>query len=114
MSKTIKVSTTDKVKRGRPGLTPEAREGQMVALAINLAEEQLRNGTASSQVITHFLKLGSTREKLERERLERENELLKAKAKALESQEKTEQLYREAIEAMKRYSGFGGDEYDEE
>lgn len=114
MSKTIKVSATDKVKRGRPGLTPEAREGQMVALAIDLAEEQLRNGTASSQVITHFLKLGSTREKLERERLERENELLKAKAKALESQEKTEQLYREAIEAMKRYSGFGGDEYDEE
>lgn len=114
MSKTIKVGTADKVQRGRPGLTPEAREGQMVALAINLAEEQLRNGTASSQVITHFLKLGSTREKLERERLERENELLKAKAKALESQEKTEQLYREAIEAMKRYSGFGGDEYDEE
>ena len=114
MSKTIKVGTTDKVKRGRPGLTPEAREGQLVSLAINLAEEQLRNGTASSQVITHYLKIGSTREKLERERLERENELLRAKAKALESQEKTEQLYRDAIEAMKRYSGYGGDEYDDE
>lgn len=110
MSKTIKVTAADKVKRGRPGLTPEAREGQLVSLAINLAEEQLRNGTASSQVITHYLKLGSTNAKLEREKLERENKLLEAKAKALESQEKTEQLYREAIEAMKRYSGYGGDE----
>ena len=113
MSRTIKVNTSDKVKRGRPGLTPEAREGQLISLAIDLAEEQLRSGTASSQVITHYLKLGSTREKLERERLERENELLKAKAKALESQEKTEQLYREAIDAMKRYSGYGGDPDDE-
>lgn len=113
MSKTIKVSTSDKAKRGRPGLTPEAREGQLISLAINLAEEQLRNGTASSQVITHYLKLGSTKEKLEREKLERENELLRAKAKALESQEKTEQLYRDAIEAMKRYSGYGGDQDDE-
>ena len=113
MSKTIRVSSSDTVKRGRPGLTPEAREGQLVSLAINLAEEQLRNGTASSQVITHYLKLGSTKEKLEREKLERENELLRAKAKALESQEKTEELYREAIKAMKLYSGYGGDSEDE-
>ena len=113
MSKTVRVSQTDKVIRGRPGLTPEAREGQLVSLAINLAEEQLRNGTASSQVITHYLKLGSTKEKLEREKLERENELLRAKAKALESQEKTEELYREAIKAMKLYSGYGGDPDDE-
>lgn len=114
MGRSIKVSTDGIKKKGRPGLTPEAREGQLVALAINLAEEQLRNGTASSQVITHYLKLGSTREKLERERLERENALMEAKIKVLESQEQTEKLYRDAIAAMKRYSGHGGDEeYDE-
>ena len=63
---------------GRPALTPESRENQLVSLAINLAEKQLREGTASSQVITHYLKLGSTQAKLEQEKLKQENELLKA------------------------------------
>ena len=97
----------------RPALTPEARENQLIFLATDLAEKQLREGTASSQVITHYLKLGSTRERLERERLESENKLLKAKTENLESQKNMEEAYMKAIEAMKRYSGHGDvdDEY---
>jgi hypothetical protein len=77
----------------------------MVSLAIDLAEQQIRNGTASSQVITHFLKLGSTREKLEQERLEHENELTKVKIEAIESQKRVEELYKEALDAMRSYAG---------
>lgn len=107
MKKTTIVSSKP-AKRGRPALTPEAREGQLVALAVDLAEEQLRNGTASSQVITHYLKLGSTRAELEREKLRKENELLKAKTEAIQSARHIEELYADAISAMKRYSGAGG------
>ena len=70
---------------GRPALNPEERENQMINLAVNLAEQQLRDGTASSQVITHFLKLGTTKAELEKEKLRNENEVLKAKAKSIES-----------------------------
>ena len=77
----------------------------MISLAVDLAEKQLLEGTASSQVITHFLKLGSSKEKLERERLEEENKLLRAKTEALKSQERIEELYANAISAMRRYSG---------
>lgn len=94
-------------KRRSPAATPEARENQMIALAIDLAEDQLSKGTASSQVITHYLKLGTTKERLEKEKLERENELLKAKAEALQSQKDTERLYKEAIQAMQTYAGLG-------
>ena len=96
----------------RPALTPEARENQLIYLATDLAEKQLREGTASSQVITHYLKLGSTKEKLEREKLEEENKLLRAKTENLQSQKNVEEVYLKAIEAMKRYSG-NGDVYDE-
>lgn len=107
----VKTPTTPS-KRGRPALTPEARENQLISLAVDLAEQQLREGTASSQVITHYLKLGSTREKLERERLEEENKLLKAKTEALQSQKRMDELYAEAIKAMKNYGGHGdSDEY---
>ena len=97
----------------RPALTPEARENQLISLATDLAEKQLREGTASSQIIAHYLKLGSTREKLEQERLKEENKLVKAKTEAYESQKNTEELYQKAINAMKRYSGYGDveDEY---
>lgn len=96
----------------RPALTVEGRENQMISLAIDLAEQQLRDGTASSQVITHFLKLGSERERLERERLAEENKLLKAKTKALEDQGEYKELVAEAIKAMRNYSGQGDpDEY---
>ena len=90
-------------------LTPEARENQLVSLAVDLAEQQLRDGTASSQVITHYLKLGSTKERLEKEKLEEENKLLKAKTEAMQSQRKSEELFEKAISAMKRYAGHGDD-----
>ena len=90
---------------GPPASTPEAQELRMINYANNLAEQQLREGTASSQVITHFLKLGSSRERKEQEKLEVENELLRAKIQALKSAEHVEELYAEAIKSMKRYSG---------
>ena len=96
----------------RPALTPEARENQLISLAVDLAEKQLQEGTASSQVITHYLKLGSGRERLEREKLEEENKLLKARTEQLQSMKRVEELYEEAIKAMRNYGGQGeADEY---
>lgn len=114
MAKVKTTSGSGSAKRGRPALTPEARENQMIALAVDLAEQQLRDGSASSQVITHYLKLGSMREKLERERLEEENRLLKAKTKALASAEELKVVYEEALKAMKRYSGQGDDDGEDD
>lgn len=108
MKKTTRIVSSTPAKRGRPALTPEAREGQLVALAVDLAEQQLRDGTASSQVITHYLKLGSTRAELEREKLRKENELLRAKTEAIQSAKHIEELYENAINAMKNYSSLGG------
>lgn len=105
MPRSKKQSSSEPVKRMRPALTPEARENQMIALAVNLAEQQLRDGTASAQVITHYLKLGDTKAQYEKEQLRLENELLKAKTDMIKSQENSEKLYAEAIKAMKRYSG---------
>lgn len=93
-----------------PATTPEARENQLISLAVDLAEKQLTAGTASSQVITHYLKLATTREQLEREKLARENELLRAKQAGLESAQRIEELYSEAIQAMRSYSGHAVDE----
>lgn len=90
--------------RRAPARTVEARENQLVNAAVDLAERQILNGTASSQVITHYLKLGTTREQLEKEKLARENELLAAKVEALKSAERMEQLYEIAIDAMRGYS----------
>lgn len=84
-----------------------------MSAAMNLAEEQIMNGTASSQVITHFLKLGSTQARLEKEKTEGELELLRAKVKQLESQAHSEELYANAIKAFQRYSGNGGDDEDD-
>lgn len=91
--------------REPPPRTAEARENMMISLAMDLAEQQLRDGTASSQVITQFLKLGSTRERLEQRNKELENELLIAKREALESSRHIEELYTEAIAAMRSYAG---------
>ena len=120
-SKVKSVNATNKVKR-RAAMSPEARENQLISEAVDLAEEQIINGTASSQVITHFLKLGSMKERLEREKLQNENELLKAKVKNLESAERSEEMYRKVINAMREYSGndidydedYDYDEYDDE
>ena len=92
-------------KHRAPALTPEARENQLIAEAIDLAERQMLEGTASSAVICHYLKLGSTKAKLENEKLQEENKLLRAKTEALESQKNVEQLYKDAIAAMSEYRG---------
>lgn len=106
-------NSSKSTKKMRPALSPEARENQMIALAVDLAEQQLRDGTASSQVITHFLKLGTTKTELEKEKLKRENKVLEAKAKAYESSEEIKSLYENALKAMRKYSGGGDpDEYE--
>lgn len=89
----------------RPATTPEGRENQLISLAMDLAEQRLREGTATSQEVTHFLKLGSSREKLEQMRLENENKLTDVKIAAYENQAKTEELYRDALNAMRSYAG---------
>lgn len=98
-----------KSKKLRPALDPEAREQQMIAYAIDLAEQQLLDGTASSQVITHYLKLGSTKAVLENEKLRKENELLRAKTEAIESAKNYNELVEKAINAMRNYQGQGED-----
>ena len=111
----VKVTTTsDTSTKIRPPLTPEARENQLIYLATELAEKQLREGTASSQVITHYLKLGSTKEKLEQDILKENKKLLAAKTEMIQSAKKVEELYSEAITAMRRYSGHGAEEYEPE
>jgi len=89
----------------RPATTPESREHELINLAEDLAKKQLAEGTASAQVISHFLKLGSSREKLEQERLANENAVLQAKREMMESQKRVEELYQEALDAMRAYSG---------
>lgn len=91
----------------RPALTPEARENQLISLAVDLVEQRLLDGTASSQETTHFLKLGSMKNRLEMEKLQEENKLLQAKTEALQSAKRVEELYSKAISAMRRYSGNG-------
>ena len=105
-------SSSEKTSGIRPALTPEARENQLIYLATELAEQQLKDGTASSQVITHYLKLGSTKEKIEKEILEKQKELISAKTEALQSAKRVEELYANAIEAMRHYNG-GGNENNE-
>lgn len=105
-AKVVNAST----KKMRPALTPEARENQMISLAVDLAEQQLRDGTASSQVITHYLKLGSTKERIEKEILEKQKELISAKTESIQSAKKIEELYASAIAAMKKYSGGQADD----
>ena len=96
-----------KKRSRRPATTPEAREQQLISAAIDLAEQQILDGTASSQVITHFLKLGTMRHKEEMEKIRLENELTRAKTESLKRSEHIEELYSEALEAMKRYGGLG-------
>lgn len=110
MRRSTETEPSKKPKKMKPAISPEARENQMISYAVDLAEKQLIEGTASSQVITHYLKLATTREKLEREKLEEENKLLRAKTEALQSAQRVEELYTEAIKAMRSYSGYSEDE----
>lgn len=113
MRKSSKVNAD--VDLGRPALSPEARDNQMISLAVNLAEKQLMEGTASSQVITHYLKLAATRERerIEKDILEEQKKLIAAKTESLQSSKRTskriEELYENAIEAMHMYGGHSNE-----
>lgn len=98
----------------RPAIDPDARENQLIALAVDCAEKQLRDGTASAQVIAYYLKKGSVREQLELERLREENKLLRAKTDSIESEKRSAELVEEALKAFRNYAGHGDpDEYDD-
>lgn len=100
-------SSSNGHRRRSSARTPEAREDELAAAAYDLAEDQIRSGTASSQVITHFLKAGSRREQLEQLRMHHEVELMQVKKEQLEGQKRVEELYVSALEAMRSYSGLG-------
>lgn len=108
----VKVAKRSSSPRTRTPLTPEARENQMISLAMDLAEEQLRNGTASSQLITEFVKRGSTKARIEKELLEKQRDLAAAKAESIKAGDRLEELMKEATKAMRRYQGV--DEEEEE
>lgn len=99
--------TSDKsAKRvSRPALTPEAKENEMISLAMDEAEKRLRDGTASNQLIVHFLKLGSTKERIEKDILERQKDLIEAKTQNLKAADRSEELYANALAAFRGYSG---------
>lgn len=103
--------------RKPPATTPEARENQLISQAVDLASKQLADGTASAQVISHFIKLGSSREKLEQERLTEEVGLLRVKAETMASVKRVEELYGQALNAMRSYAGqepmTPSEEYDD-
>ena len=105
MRKVKNEKSSSNIRKIRPALTPEARENQLISLAVDLAEKQLQEGTASAQVITHYLKLGSTKEQLEKEKLRNENLLIEAKTKSFQSMDEIKTMYEEALIAMRHYSG---------
>lgn len=111
--KTRKASSGEDVGL-RPALSPEARENQMISLAVDLVEKRLREGTASSAETTYYLRLSGSKARLEKEKLEEENKLLRAKTEMLQAQKNTEELYGEAIKMMRVYQGIddGKDEQD--
>lgn len=99
-------TATSEKKHSRVPMTPEDREQYLINLSLDVAEKQLREGTASSQVITHFLKLGSSRELAEQEKLKEETKQISAKIDSLEASAKSDERYTAAIEAMRRYQGI--------
>lgn len=105
MANVRKVNQKIEPKHRRRATTPEGMENHLVSLAVDLAEKQLRDGTASAQVVTQLLKIASPRERLEREKLERENTLLRSRVEALESAQRMEELYAKAISSMRAYQG---------
>lgn len=114
MAKVKAASSSESSRKMRPALTPEAREQQLISLAVDLVEKRLIEGTASSQETTHFLKLATTKAKLEKEILEKQKDLIVAKTETMKSQKRTEEMFEEAIKAFKNYSGHGGEENDDE
>lgn len=112
MKKASTKSLDKPIKKERRALTPESREEQLIGLAMDNAEELLLSGNAPSQIITHYLKLGSMKERKEVERLSKEIELMQAKIDALEAGQKMEELYTQAIAAMQIYKGKSNDEVE--
>lgn len=112
MAKAKSIGDRKPTRKIRPALTVEARENQLISLAYDLVEKRLLEGTATSQETTHFLKMGSPRARIEKEILEKQKELISAKTEALQSAKRIEELYADAIAAMRKYSGHG--DYDEE
>ena len=96
----------------RPALTPEARENQMISLAMDLVEKRIREGTASSAETTHFLKLATSKTMLEKQKLEEENKLLRAKTETLEAAKDSKEMYDKVLKAMARYNGMDEEEYE--
>lgn len=105
MPKGKRILSSDAPRKMRSAMSPEARENQLVSLAVDLAEKQLIDGTASAQVIAHYIKLGSTKERIEKEILEKQKDLIEAKTEALHSGRRIEELYANALAAMRNYSG---------
>lgn len=89
-----------------PAMTPEGRENQLISMAVDLAEQKLRDGTASSQLVTHFLKLGTEKARIEKEILEEQRKYLAAKTESINESKHVEELYSNAINAMRAYSGM--------
>ena len=113
MARPKKIGSSPPKRKSPPARTPEARENQLIALAYDVAEERLRNGTATSQEVVHFLRLGSMKERKELELMEKKNELMTAKTEALQSAKRIEELYSDAINAFKTYRGTTDEEdYD--
>lgn len=109
-----RINDPSKRPKRPPAKTPEARERQLIAYATDLVEERLLDGSATAQETIHFLKLATTRERLEQEKLSRENELLKARQEQIQSQQRSEEMYQEVITAMRRYAGEEEEEFYED
>ena len=100
-------------RKSRPALSPEARENQLISLAVDLVEQRLMDGSASSQETTHFLRLATTKARLEKEILEKQRDLIVAKTESIKAEKRKDELYSEAIKATRRYNGYGDDENEE-
>ena len=110
MKKAKAVTSSESSRKMRPALSPEAEENQMISLAMDLAKQQLQDGTASSQLITEFVKRGSNKARIEQEILEKQKELIEAKTQSLQSVQRIEELYENALDAMRHYSGQNNSE----
>lgn len=112
MARVKSVNSPNAGRKIRPALSPDARENQLISLSMDLVEQRLLDGTASAQETVHFLRLGSSKAVLEKERLEKENELLRAKTQDLQSRAESKEIYEQALKAFRNYSGQGDpDEY---
>lgn len=114
MAKVKVAKSSEPLQDMRPALTPENREQQLISLAVDLVEKRLREGTASSQETTHFLKLATTKAKIEKEILEKQRDLIVAKTEVMQSQKRSEELFAEAVRAFRGYSGQSNEEEDDD